>query len=230
MTEIINWKNVDSHSDDFKSRKPTKWMFIENFFQKEFYEKLYKTYPKYDNTWKLSDSYDKVSYRKFWGKWTEELIFEQIQDTQYSKEWNDFVKYLNGEEFMKKIREFSGVPVTKLKHFQFNLIKKGGFQLPHIHNVGPSTLILMLYFSKNWNQGDAGGTYVASEEDESKLIFEPYKLDNSAMLFQDGPHAAHGVRKVDKDVERRAIQVYLEEYSPETGWSGDKEEPNLVEL
>jgi len=230
LTEIIDWKNVNSHSEDFKSKKPAKWIFIENFFQKEFYEKLYNTYPKYDDTWKLMDSFDKVSYRKFWGKENNEQIIEQEEDSHYSKEWNEFVKYLHGEEFIKKIREFSGVPVTKIKHFQFALIKKNGFQLPHIHNVGPSTLIFMIYFSKNWNEGDPGGTYIATEEDESKLVFEPYNLDNSAMIFQDGPYAGHGVRKVDTDVERRAIQIYLEEYSSETGWSGDKKEQNLVEL
>ena len=88
----------------------------------------------------------------------------------------------------------------------------------------------MIYFSKNWNKGDPGGTYITTEEDESKLVFEPYNLDNSAMIFQDGPYAGHGVRRMDKDVERRAIQIYLEEYSLETGWSGDKEEQDLVEV
>ena len=99
------------------------------------------------------------------------------------------------------------------------LLTRGGYQLPHIHDVGPSTLILMLYFSKNWNKGDPGGTYVTTEEDESKMIFEPYNLDNSVIIFQDGPNAGHGVRRITKDVERRAIQIYFEKYSPETGWS-----------
>ena len=99
------------------------------------------------------------------------------------------------------------------------LLTRGGYQLPHIHNVGPSTLILMIYFSKNWKKGDPGGTYITTEEDESKMIFEPYNLDNTAIILHDGPHAGHGVRYVTKDVERRAIQIYLEKYSPETGWS-----------
>ena len=77
----------------------------------------------------------------------------------------------------------------------------------------------MLYFSKNWKKGDPGGTYVTPEEDESEMIFEPYNLDNTAIVFHDGPHAGHGVRYITKDVERRAIQIYLEKYSPETGWS-----------
>jgi hypothetical protein len=31
-------------------------------------------------------------------------------------------------------------------------------------------------------------------------------------------------------VERRAIQIYFEEYSEEKGWSGDKKEQKLAEL
>jgi len=230
LTDIINWENISKHSTEFTKKTPTKWAFIENFFEEEFYEKLYNSYPKFDDSWKKIDSFDKISYRKIWGKENEKQIVEEGEDSNYSKEWNEFVKYMHSEEFIERIRKFSGIPVTKLKHFQFALIRKGGFQLPHIHNVGPSTLIFMIYFSKDWDKGDPGGTYITPEEDESKLVFEPYNLNNSAMIFHDGPYAGHGVRKVEKDVERRAIQIYLEEFSLEKGWSGDKEEQELVEL
>ena len=39
------------------------------------------------------------------------------------------------------------------------------------------------------------------------------------MIFHDGPQAGHGVRYIEKDVERRGVQIYLEKYSPEEGWS-----------
>ena len=103
--------------------------------------------------------------------------------------------------------------------------------MPHIHNKGPSTIIIMTYFSKNWKEGEPGGIYVATEEDESKIVFEPYNLDNSVMIFHDGPFTAHGVRRILEDVERRGIQIYLEEFSTENGWSGDKnEKQELIEL
>ena len=51
------------------------------------------------------------------------------------------------------------------------------------------------------------------------MIFEPYNLDNTAIAFHDGPHAGHGARYITKDVERRAIQIYFENYSSEDGWS-----------
>ena len=88
----------------------------------------------------------------------------------------------------------------------------------------------MIYFSKNWQKGDPGGTYLTPEEDESKMIFEPYNLDNSVMVFQDGPYAGHGVRYIEKDVERRAIQIYLEGYSADSGWSSYKIKRKLREI
>ena len=100
------------------------------------------------------------------------------------------------EEFIDNMKKFSQVHVNRLKYFKFTLYKKGGFQLPHIHDEGPRTLIGMLYFSKNWKKGDPGGTYIATELDESSIIFEPYNLDNTAVFFQDSPNAAHGARYI----------------------------------
>ena len=40
------------------------------------------------------------------------------------------------------------------------------------------------------------------------------------VILQDGPSSAHGTRYITKDVTRKAIQIYYEGYSEETGWSG----------
>ena len=228
--DIINWKNVFTHDVTFQEKKPTKWMFIEEFFVRDFYEKLYETYPKKDDSWFFETSNNKSAYRKWWAEENNNDIPSDVEDPNFSKHWNIFHHYLFSDEFLSNIRKFSGVPITKVKFLAFMVLTRGGYQLPHIHNVGPSTLILMLYFSKNWNKGDPGGTYITPEEDESKMIFEPYNLDNSALIFHDGPHAGHGVRPITKDVERRAIQIYLEEYSPETGWSAYPIKRELKEI
>ena len=219
-SQMINWDNVFRHSKTFQERKPTKWEFLEEFFVSDFYEKLYETYPKKDDSWFVESSNDKSAYRKWWaGKKDGNHISSDVEDPNFSESWNKFYHYLFSAEFLSNIRKFSGVPVTKTKTVTFMLLTRGGYQLPHIHNVGSSTLILMFYFNKNWKKGDPGGTYVTTEEDESKMIFEPYNLDNSVIVFQDGPNAGHGVRRITKDVERRAIQIYLEKHSSETGWS-----------
>ena len=227
---IINWDNILAHSKTFQAQEPTKWAFLEEFLVRDFYEKLYETYPKKDESWTLDDQHDYYNFSHTWGGKHSGDISTDIEDTSFSESWNQLHHYLFSDEFISNVRKFSGVPVNRLKYFTFALKPKGGYQLAHIHNVGPSTLILVIYFNKNWKKGDPGGTYISPEEDESKMIFEPYNLDNTAMIFHDGPHAAHGSRYITKDVERRAVQIYLEKYSPDTGWSGDPKERKLREI
>ena len=216
----MNWENLFSQKEFFMSRKPFKYAFTQNIFENDFYEKLYNTYPKLDDTWTDGSNFSKSQLIKYWGGAKKDEDVPAGPDSTCGEEWNEFKAYAESEEFLSNFRKFSGTTVNKLKGFTFVAYRKGGFQLPHIHNVGSNTLILMFYFSKGWEEGDPGGTYMASEEDESKIIFEPYDLDNSMALFHDSPKSAHGVRLITKDVERKAIQIYLQEFSQETGWSG----------
>ena len=229
-SHIINWEKLFSYADTFQNNKPCKWAFIEDFFQREFYDQLYETFPKFDDSWGHVSAHDKDTFQKLWRNQKNDDIPTDEEDHKFSKPWNEFHHYLFTDEFIQNIRKFSGVPVGRLKHFSMKVSKKGGYQSPHIHNVGPSTLIFMVYFSKSWEKGDPGGTYLTPEEDESKMIFEPYNLDNSTLVFQDGPYAGHGVRYIEKDVERRAIQIYLEGYSADSGWSSRQIKHKLKEI
>ena len=231
LLNIVNWQNASSQSLNFKNSSPTKWAFIKEFLDRGFYEELYKTYPKFDDTWSEMDSYDRVGYRKFWKK-DDERNHIQEYDSRYSESWNKFLKHAWSEEFIKKLVEVTGVEVTGLRHFCFMYAKKDGFQSPHIHNVSDKTLIVFIYFSKNWEEGDPGGTYLSDGRDESKILFEPYDLDNTSLFVLDGPNAAHGVRRITKDVERRAIQLTYEPFSTTDGWYGqsNKDIPEPIEL
>jgi len=230
FSDIINWDNLHKASKTFKKSKPFKHAFIEEIFHNDFYEKLYKTYPKIDDMWTLANSITKFQYYRGWDKKNdgEDWISNHKEDPSLSKEWNKFLRYVNTNEFASHFKEFSGIDVTKCKACGFAAYKKGGFQLPHIHNVGPSTIAMLFYFSKGWQKGDPGGTYCAYGEDESKIFFEPYNLDNSMVIFHDGPLAAHGARYITKDVVRQAFSVDLENYTAEKGWSGDHDKQNFL--
>ena len=219
ILDVVNWQNAYEQSSNFKNQNSTKWAFVEEFLDRNFYEELYKTYPKFDNTWREEDSYDRLAYRKFWKKDKEESVITEY-DSRYSESWNKFLKYAWSEEFVKKLVEVTGVEVTGLRHFCFMYAKKDNFQSPHIHNVSDKTLIVFIYFSKNWKKGDPGGTYLSDGRNESKILFEPSNLDNTSLFVLDGPDAAHGMRKITKDVERRAIQLTYEPFSTTDGWYG----------
>jgi len=219
ILDVVNWQNAYEQSSNFKNQNSTKWAFVEEFLDRNFYEELYKTYPKFDNTWREEDSYDRLAYRKFWKKDKEESVITEY-DSRYSESWNKFLKYAWSEEFIKKLVEVTGVEVTGLRHFCFMYAKKDNFQSPHIHDVSDKTLIVFIYFSKNWTKGDPGGTYLSDGRNESKILFEPSNLDNTSLFVLDGPDAAHGMRKITKDVERRAIQLTYEPFSTTDGWYG----------
>ena len=252
ILDIVNWKNAYEQSTNFKNHSPTKWAFVKEFLNKDFYEELYKTFPKFDNTWNEEDSDKKLAYRKFWkrdeGRYyadgtPREHNLIQEYDSRYSESWNKFLKYAWSEEFIKKLVEVTGVEVDGLRHFCFMYAKKDCFQGCHIHNVSDKRLIVFIYFSKNWQKGDPGGTYLsdvgaAAVDDqyfatgESKIVFEPYDLDNTSLFVLDGPEAAHGIRKITKDVERRAIQLTYEPFSTTDGWYGqpNKDIPEPIDL
>ena len=210
-----------SLSNDFKNKKPFKFGFVEEFFNRDFYEKLYSSYTTIDETWGKWSGMDKFQYYRTWNGTSSNDINKIGDDPTLSEHWNKLKRYAETDEFVNHFQNFSGLPIAKCKYAFFMSYQKGGFQLPHIHNVGPSTLIIMLYFAKNWNKDDPGGTYMASEEDESSIIFEPYNLDNSIALFHDGPNAAHGVRYITKDVIRNGFQITLEGYNEDSGWSAN---------
>jgi len=221
---IINWKDFQNYSSKFKKNKPFRFGYVENFFVKEFYEKLRATYPVIDDTWQLKNSVAGYQYAKtFWynpkNKEMEITGFEN--DRTVTDEWKRLLQYVGSKEFIENFREYSGLDVTNCKYAGFTAYKKGGFHTPHIHNNGQNCLIAMCYFNKDWPKGEGGGTYMATEEDESTLIFEPSNLDNTMMVFEDGPKAAHGVRYITKDIVRQGFQFELQNYSPEKGWSGE---------
>ena len=241
MKSIVNWKNLDGEFSNFNNRKPTKWAFIEELLDEDFYEKLYETYPKLDDSWDIQEGgqYGRLSYRKFWkrdearyfsdGSEREHVVIQE-EDSRYSESWNEFMKILWSKEFVSKLSEMTGFEQLNLKHMNFMYAKKNGFQNTHIHNASDKTLIVFVYFSKNWKKGDPGGTFLSDGIDfdvegkksgNSKIIFEPHNLDNTSLIVLDGPYAAHGMRKITKDVERRGIQVTYQPFNTKDGWYSD---------
>ena len=145
--EIVNWKNVFAKTEEFKNNKPCKFAFIENFFVEKFYEKLYEGYPKWDDTWINKSTISKFQGSRGWGKYQPNEIVGEGEDSALNDAWNRWHEYAMSEEFINNMKKFSEVNITRTKYFKFTLYRQGGFQLPHIHDEGPNTLIGMLYFS-----------------------------------------------------------------------------------
>lgn len=211
---IINWQNVLANSNSFQNNKPFPYGFVEDVFEKKFYDKLYQTYPKEDEYWYVPKDWSRSSLKRFFGK-DEFGVFVDDEDPNLSKEWNDFHHYINTKEFVENMTKYTGIKLKGVRHFGFIKNRKGDFNMPHRHygesqnNIAGYDLTILMYFAKDWKKGDPGGTYVCANEDEASIIFEPYNLDNSMMCFKETPYSWHGSRYMTKDVIRPSIQFTM---------------------
>jgi hypothetical protein len=205
--EIIDWQSLYNKSDEFKNNKPFKFTFVKGIFKQDFFDKLYETFPKFDDTWFHNTDYRRSAHTKPFYKEGDELK----SDPNLSTEWNKLKFYINSSEFVENLSKFYGKKVTTMELSGLFANKKADFQLPHIDVDGEYTnnLQLLFYFSKGWQKGDPGGTYVCETDDESSILFEPYDLDNSVVIFEETPHSWHGTRYITKDVVRQALAVAL---------------------
>jgi len=73
-SNILNEKNILKYSKSFQENKPFKFGFMENVFEELFYQELYNTYPKFDNSWIRTEEPDKSTYRKFWFNEKKQII------------------------------------------------------------------------------------------------------------------------------------------------------------
>jgi len=219
--KIMNWSNLLKFSKDFQNKTPFHFGFLENVFEQSFYDNLFDSYPKFDQTWIRIEEPDKSAYRKFWFGDNTQTTDRLGDNNEFSESWNTFHRYIHSSEFEENFSKFVGIPELKTKHFTFANLKKGGFQYPHAHNSSTSTLTMFFYFVKDWQQGDPGCTYFASGEEDSDILVEPYNLDNTMTLFRDADNAYHGVRYIEKDIERRSVCVIMERYTEEKIWDSE---------
>lgn len=217
--DFINWEKVLKESDTFQNNKPFPFVFIEDFFAQKIYDELYNTYPELsDDKWiSVTSDFGRSAKRRWFGDAdpSSEKCSIDTKDETLSESWNNFFHYLHSSDFVEKMSNLSGIKLRGFKHFAFMVNEKGSFNMPHTHHAVEKkedyayNLTLLIYFAKGWKKGDPGGTYVASEEDESSIIFEPYNLDNTCMMFAETPNSYHGSRYMTQDAIRRSIQFTL---------------------
>ena len=135
-SHIINWEKLFSYSDTFQNNKPCKWSFIEDFFQRDFYDQLYQTFPKYDGMWEHVTAHDKDTFRILWGNQKNNDI-----DDPLDEEDHNFSKHGNMLPPMIKIHfEYCGV----IRKIMTNLKMKKTIDLV---SLGTNSIIICLQMS-----------------------------------------------------------------------------------
>ncbi len=214
-SEIINWKNMFENSETFKNNKPFPFGFVENVLIRNFYEKLYETFPVEDEKWHEVQDYSRSAKKRYFGLDKKNALAVDDQDPSLSKEWNIFHHYLTTKEFVNNISKYTGIDLIGIRQFAFINNHRGDFNMPHFHwensQKGKESykVTFLMFFAKDWPKGEPGGTYVSANEDESSIIFEPPNLDNTIIGFKETPISWHGSRYITKDLIRHSIQFTL---------------------
>lgn len=205
--DIFNWDAIFSQTDTFQNNTPFKYAFVKGIFKQDFYDRLYETFPKSED-FSLNNDYRRSAKTRIFHE--EDPSGPQL-DSSLSLEWNLLNKYMFTSEFMNNFSKFTGVKLSRIIRGGFFANGKGDFQLPHIDEDGEfkNKIQLMFYFSKGWQKGDPGGTYLSTTDDESSIFFEPHDLDNTMICFQEASNAWHGTRFISKDVVRQALSTGL---------------------
>lgn len=215
MVSIFNWENVFKNSHIFKNNKPFPFGFVEEVLIRDFYEKLYKTFPKEDEKWHSVQDYSRSAKKRYFDLNKKNALVGEDVDPTLSEEWRDFHHYLTTKEFIDNMSKYTGIQLTGLRQIAFINNHKGDFNMPHVHwedsQSGPSSykVTFLMFFAKDWPKGEPGGTYVSANEDESSIIFEPPNLDNTMIGFKETPVSWHGSRYITKDRIRHSIQFTL---------------------
>lgn len=207
FSDIINWDVLFENSKTFRNNKPFRYGFVKGIFKQKFYDGLYETFPKFDKTWFINNDYRRSAKTRHFI----DEKGEQKYDPLLSPEWNKLKRYITSKEFINNFSKYSGIKFSKVVRGGFFANGKSDFQLPHIDEEGEyaNKLQIMFYFSKSWQEGDPGATYLCKNDDESTIFFEPYDLDNTMICFEETPQSWHGTRYITKDVIRQAFSTAL---------------------
>tara|TARA_B100000029_G_scaffold471143_1_gene510568 strand:+ start:2456 stop:3121 length:666 start_codon:yes stop_codon:yes gene_type:complete len=208
FSDVIDWDALFEQTETFKNNKPFRFAFVKGIFKQDFYDKLYQAFPKFNKNWFVNNDYRRAAKCR-------DLHRKDESSPQYdetiSPEWNKFKRLICSNQFVENFSRFTGTKFSSIYESGFFANSKGDFQLPHIDEDGEYKfkLQIMFYFSKGWQKGDAGGTYLCESDDEDSIFFEPYDLDNSMVCFEETPHSWHGTRYITKDVVRQAASASL---------------------
>ena len=116
FSNLVNWENLNKHKDIFQTQKPFNFVFVENFFNQEFYDSLYDTYPKIDETWGMNSDHSKSQYYKSWNNKSTKIPSTTGDDTTLSDSWNKLKRYVESDEFIENFKKFSNISVKKMKY------------------------------------------------------------------------------------------------------------------
>jgi len=180
----------------YQSAKPVPWFCIDDFLEPEFAEKVYRSFPSFDEALKTGRLFSAVNEK---GK-------VQITDsTKFPAPVLQLSEELNSPEFLRVIEEVTGTA---------NLLADEQFVGGGIHETSPRGHLdvhldfdyiperqlyrrfnILIYFNKDWKP-DWGGEFELWNKDVTELQHSFGPIFNRCVLFETNNVSWHGVNSV----------------------------------
>lgn len=202
----------------FIKAKPFPFVVIDNFFEKNVFDKLLEDFELYyDENKNNGKSYNTEVESDKWTSQGNFLSNDLLAVGEYLK--SDFLK-----DFLKDITGFKVLNTSSFNSNNvgfFHLMKNNAYLGPHIdhmmdmdsNNVGYHVLNIIIYITKEWNPNWGGGTFFKNNSDNTftDVEFKP----NRAVVFMHSPISIHGTNRVTNTTDNKRISIYFDYYSNE---------------
>ena len=215
IKNMINPKYLDlsKYAPDFRSGKPFPFLILDNFFEKNFFEKLSKD---------LDDRSNKVLGKEF------DTSVEKNKIINLNKKLPNTIaqilKILTSDTWIKNLRILSGViDLTPDKGHNevlsnFHEMTESGFLGSHVdHSNHPTSkkkhvLNIIIYLSENWDSSFGGNTLLYNKKGKRVEKLIKY-IPNRLLIFLHTPYSFHGVDLLKPNLNQVRKTLYLDFYS-----------------
>jgi hypothetical protein len=206
--EFINFTNIIDNDNLLRYKKKLEennYVYVENFFDKNFYNAIKDKWPK------------KYMFRPPYG-------LDKFYDTGFIVKYDENLKLFNGnckwlekiyenlhsESFKKVLKDFSGYDLY-FESSGLNQTRKGSYIALHLDDVekdqnlyGSLNCIIILDSSES---EACANLSLGSSNRWEDLYFKSPNLKNSALIYRIGCYHYHGFHPVKKNEFRKALNI-----------------------
>jgi Rps23 Pro-64 3,4-dihydroxylase Tpa1-like proline 4-hydroxylase len=202
--------DLEALKRQYQAARPVPWFCIDNFLEPELAEKIYRSFPSFDDAVKAGRLFSAVNEK---GK-------VQITDSsKFPEPIAQLNREINGADFLKMIEYVTGAP---------NLLADEQLVGGGIHETGPRGLLdvhldfdyiperqlyrrfnILVYFNKDWKP-QWGGEFELWNHDVSHREHSFAPIFNRCLLFETNHRSWHGVNAVQcpEGQSRKSFAAY----------------------
>jgi len=228
-------KNLDLNKLNslFVNASPFPHVIIDDFFEKDFFNKLSTSLEVYydDNKNKGGVKFNSKVEDGKWGSSGLNLSEELVT-------LGNFLQSTDLRHFLERITGLKNLKITSDLNSSgysfFHAMSSNSFLGPHTdHTVdmnGKSyhVLNIIIYASNDWDANYGGGTTIHDKKGRvsTDVEFKP----NRALIFLHSPISIHGTQRISKIADKKRFSIYFDFYSDEVNPYSHLEFPSFKKI